>query len=190
MPSTSFWTEKPSSLVRPTKPAASGTSPVRPSVSQPCPSSSAGSTSRLERVEAGHPEQSGRHERRHHSLNQEVGAADRREQQRELNRFCQRGSRCDRTRRWGCRRRPACMSRRRASIRRGCRSRSIRRACRCTAVPPFRIYVQARHSSQGHSLGSNKPTISWGILRSGRDGNSFQRVICLSPGIDLLHRIS
>ena len=47
MPSTSSQTEKPSSLVRPTKPAASGTSPVRPSVSQPCPSSSAGSTPAL-----------------------------------------------------------------------------------------------------------------------------------------------
>jgi putative transposase len=45
---------------------------------------------RPERIEAGHPEQNGRHERMHRTLKQEVAAAqDRRAQQRELDRFRQ-----------------------------------------------------------------------------------------------------
>src|SRR5260370_2739104 len=45
-----------------------------------------------ERIDAGHPEQNGRHERMHRTLKQEVAqppAANRREQQRALDRFRQ-----------------------------------------------------------------------------------------------------
>jgi len=78
-----------------------------------------------ERIEAGHPEQNGRHERMHRTLKLELHPAqDWRGQQRELTGFVTITTMCGRTRRWGCRRRPACMSLRRESTRRRFRSRS------------------------------------------------------------------
>jgi len=58
-----------------------------------------------ERIAAGHPEQPGRHERMHRTLKQEAAqppAANRREQQRALDRFARNIIRCVRRRRWRC----------------------------------------------------------------------------------------
>lgn len=94
---------------------------IRPDNGAPFASSAIGGLSRLavwwmklgivpERIEAGHPEQNGRHERMHRTLKQET--ANRRAQQRAFDRF--------RTQRWGCKLRRCCTSRRRGSIRRAC----------------------------------------------------------------------
>jgi len=98
-----------------------------------------------ERIEAGHPEQNGRHERMHRTLKHEVAmppAEDRRAQQRALEDFRQEyTTKCGRTKRWGCRRRPACMSPRSAPIRRKCGSRNIRRRCWCAACIRMDIFA-------------------------------------------------
>jgi len=81
-----------------------------------------------ERIEAGHPEQNGRHERMHRTLKLELHPAQGLARPAaELDRFRDDYNHVRRTRRWGCRRRPACMSLRRESTRRRFRSRSIRR---------------------------------------------------------------
>jgi transposase InsO family protein len=87
-----------------------------------------------ERIEAGHPEQNGRHERMHRTLKQETAqpaAANRRAQQRAFDGFREEYNEQRPHEALGMQTRRCCMSRRREFIRRGCRSRSIRRPCWC-----------------------------------------------------------
>ena len=79
-----------------------------------------------ERIQAGHPEQNGRHERMHRTLKQDctrprTGARN----SAPSTAFARNTTRCARTRGWGCGPRPRSIAARRVPIRRACPSRSI-----------------------------------------------------------------
>jgi len=112
---------------------------IRTDNGAPFASSAVGGLSRLavwwtklgiahERIQAGHPEQNGRHERMHRTLKQEVQtAADWRSQQRELDRFRHDFNQV----RSICRLRPAPTSLRCGLIRHGSRRSGIQTGWRC-----------------------------------------------------------
>jgi transposase InsO family protein len=95
-----------------------------------------------ERIQAGHPEQNGRHERMHRTLKQETAmppAADHRAQQRALDRFRQEYNQlCT------CRPQGPCMCPRRGSFRYACRNRSTPPPCWC-AVCVIRVFYAGRN---------------------------------------------
>ncbi len=88
-----------------------------------------------ERIQAGHPEQNGRHERMHRTLKQElrpVEAGGR--SNASWTDSAKSTTRRGRTKRWAWRRRPRSMSLRRDSIRRVSRRWSIRMRCACSGL--------------------------------------------------------
>jgi len=96
-----------------------------------------------ERIEAGHPEQNGRHERMHRTLKQEVAqppAATGASSNARWTAFVRNIMRCVRMKRWACARQRRSMSGQRENFRSRCRKRTIQRICWCAACAAKAIF--------------------------------------------------